>query len=169
MNALFCRFARATALAVAHPVAFMLAVLTVVVWAATGPMLHYSENWQLIINTGTTILTFLMVFLLQNTQNRDSRAVQVKLDELIRAISGARNEMIDLENLSDEELTRYCEEFQLYHVNYAKELKERGKKLPDHLEPTEAAVEHVESKPPIPLPHPKRPRVARRSKSAAQK
>ena len=81
------------------------------IWAATGHIFHYSDTWQLIINTGTTIVTFLMVFLIQNTQNRDAKAVHLKLDELIRAISGARNTMVDLERLSDEELKRLQAEF----------------------------------------------------------
>ena len=84
---------------------FASAVLIIVVWGLTGPMFHYSNTWQLIINTGTTIVTFLMVFLIQNTQNRDAKAAHLKLDELIRALKGARNELIDLENLADEDLT----------------------------------------------------------------
>ena len=109
--------------------AFVAAVLSVVVWAATGPALHYSENWQLIINTSTTILTFLMVFLLQNMQNRDSRAMQVKLDELLRAVKGARTELVDLENVTEAELTQYCEEFKKLHFQYATLLTKRGGKI----------------------------------------
>jgi low affinity Fe/Cu permease len=124
----FSRFSRNVALMVAHPVAFILAVLVVVVWAALGPWLHYSDQWQLVINTGTTILTFLMVFLLQNTQNRDSRAIQVKLDELLRAVDGARNELIDLEDISEEELARYSKEFHELHLQYARELECRGQR-----------------------------------------
>jgi len=81
------------------------------VWGLTGPTFHFSDTWQLIINTGTTIVTFLMVFLIQNTQNRDAKAVHLKLDELIRAIQGARNRLVDLEKLSDEELTKLEEQF----------------------------------------------------------
>lgn len=92
--------------------AFLMAVILVIVWATTGPMFHYSDTWQLIINTGTTIGTFLMVFLIQNTQNRDGRAVQLKLDELIRATRG-RDYFVDLENLSDAELDELDREFQL--------------------------------------------------------
>jgi low affinity Fe/Cu permease len=83
-----------------------------VIWAATGHIFHYSDTWQLIINTGTTIVTFLMVFLIQNTQNRDSKAVNLKLDELIRAIGGARNTMVDLERMSDEELKQLQAQFE---------------------------------------------------------
>ena len=114
---------------VAHPMAFVAAVMSVVVWAATGPALHYSENWQLIINTSTTILTFLMVFLLQNMQNRDSRAMQVKLDELLRAVKGARTELVDLENVTEAELEQYCEEFKKLHFQYATLLTKRGGKI----------------------------------------
>ena len=91
--------------------AFIIALLVIVVWACTGPMFHYSDTWQLIINTGTTIVTFLMVFLIQNTQNRDAKAVHLKLDELIRAQQGARNHLVDLEKLSDDEMKTLEEEF----------------------------------------------------------
>jgi len=83
---------------------FAIAVLVVIVWALTGPLFHYSDTWQLVINTGTTIVTFLMVFLIQNTQNRDTQAVQLKLDELIRVTKGAHNLLIDLEELDDEQV-----------------------------------------------------------------
>ena len=91
--------------------AFAGALLVIVIWLVTGPIFHYSDTWQLIINTATTIITFLMVFLIQNTQNRDAKAVHLKLDELIRAIKDARNELVDLEELSDEELQRLEEQF----------------------------------------------------------
>jgi low affinity Fe/Cu permease len=123
----FSRFSRSVALMVAHPLAFILAVVVVIIWACLGPWLDYSDQWQLVINTGTTILTFLMVFLLQNTQNRDSRAIQVKLDELLRAVDGARNELIDLEDISEEELARYSKEFHELHLQYARELEHRGR------------------------------------------
>ena len=100
----FTRFARWTAHTCGRPSAFLFAGLTIIVWACTGPLFGYSDTWQLVINTGTTIVTFLMVFLIQNTQNRDSAALHVKIDELIRAIQGARNTVIDLDSLSDEEL-----------------------------------------------------------------
>src|SRR4029079_14221093 len=100
----FRRFAHSVSHAVGMPSAFVLACLTIVVWAATGPFFSYSDTWQLAINTGTTIVTFLMCFVIQNTQNRDSQVVQLKLDELIRAVEAARTELVDMEDLSDEEL-----------------------------------------------------------------
>jgi low affinity Fe/Cu permease len=99
-------FARRSSVILGSPWAFAAAILIIAVWAATGPIFHFSDTWQLIINTGTTIVTFLMVFLIQNTQNRDSKAMHLKLDELIRALKKARNELVDLEDLSDEELTK---------------------------------------------------------------
>ena len=88
------------------------AVAVIVIWGATGHLFDYSDTWQLIINTGTTIVTFLMVFLIQNTQNRDSKAIQLKLDELIRSVTGARNKLMDLETLSDEDLDKFQKEFE---------------------------------------------------------
>ena len=101
---LFSRFARGMSKMLGHPLAFGAAVLLIIVWIVTGPIFRFSDTWQLVINTGTTIITFLMVFLIQNTQNRDSEAVQVKLDELIRAIKGADNSMLNIENLTEREL-----------------------------------------------------------------
>ena len=92
---------------------FLFAVAIVIVWAFTGPIFHYSDTWQLVINTGTTIVTFLMVFLIQNTQNRDSKALQLKLDELIRATKGARNQYVDLEDLNDDDLSALDKEFKI--------------------------------------------------------
>src|SRR5258707_10840099 len=92
--------------------AFCGAVLVIVVWLVTGPTFHFSDTWQLIINTATTIITFLMVFLIQNTQNRDAKAMHLKLDELIRALKGARDQLVDLEDLSDKELKKLEEQFQ---------------------------------------------------------
>lgn len=126
MRDLFVRLARWASTLVAHPVAFAAAVLAVILWAVAGPAFHYSSGWQLVINTGTTILTFLMVFLLQNMQNRDSRAMQIKLDELLRAVRGARTELVDLENVTEAELARYCEEFKTLHLHYAQLLSKRG-------------------------------------------
>jgi low affinity Fe/Cu permease len=104
--------AHGVALAVGAPWAFGLALLLVIIWAVTGPVFHYSDTWQLTVNTGTTIVTFLMVFLIQNTQNRDSQVIQLKLDELIRAVTEARNELVDLEDLSDEDLRRLQKQFE---------------------------------------------------------
>ena len=104
-------FARTSSNVLGSPWAFIIAILIIVVWAALGPTFRYSDTWQLIINTGTTIVTFLMVFLIQNTQNRDAKAVHLKLDELIRALTGARNHLVDLEELSDEELKKLETEF----------------------------------------------------------
>src|SRR5262247_1114129 len=100
----FTLLAKWTARATGRPVTFFLALSVIIVWAVTGPMFHYSDTWQLVINTGTTIVTFLMVFLIQATQNRDSEAVQVKLDEIIRALGSAKNELLDLEELEEKDL-----------------------------------------------------------------
>jgi low affinity Fe/Cu permease len=111
MREFFRRIAHATAAAIGSPYAFAIALLVVAAWALCGPMFHYSDTWQLVINTSTTIVTFLVVFMIQNTQNRDSKALHLKLDELIRAVKSARNSMVDLEDLPEEELTRFAREF----------------------------------------------------------
>lgn len=95
-----------------RPVAFMIAVVVILAWVITGPIFGFSNTWQLVINTGTTIVTFLMVFLIQNTQNRDSEATQIKLDELIRAVKGAHNALLNLEELEDEELDRMRDHYE---------------------------------------------------------
>ena len=105
-------FARRSARILGSACAFGGAVLVIAIWLITGPTFHFSDTWQLIINTATTIITFLMVFLIQNTQNRDAKAVHLKLDETIRALKGARNQLVDLEDLSDEELKKLEEQFQ---------------------------------------------------------
>jgi len=102
----FTKFSTTAARATGRPATFMLAVMIVVTWGITGPLFGFSDTWQLVINTGTTIVTFLMVFLIQNTQNRDSEAMHVKMDELIRALEGAHNALLDLEELDDEELDK---------------------------------------------------------------
>jgi low affinity Fe/Cu permease len=111
-SGIFRRFSHRVALAVGAPSAFVMALVLVLVWAITGPLFGYSDTWQLTINTGTTIITFLMVFVIQNTQNRDSQVIQLKLDELIRAVQEARNELVDMEDLSDEELQRLQQQFE---------------------------------------------------------
>ena len=102
----FTRFAKVTAHVTGRPATFMLAVIVIVVWAVSGPLFHWSDTWQLVVNTGTTVITFLMVFLIQSTQNRDAVAVQVKLDELLRISAGAHNVLMDLEELEEEDLER---------------------------------------------------------------
>jgi len=104
LSAQFSQFAHATSVWTGNPVAFLLAVAVVIVWVASGPFFHYSDTWQLVINTGTTIVTFLMVFLIQNTQNRDTLAIQLKLSELVLAMKGAENKFAAIEDLTDEEL-----------------------------------------------------------------
>ena len=120
----FSRFAKKTARASGRPSAFGLAVVVILVWAVTGPMFHFSDTWQLVINTGTTIITFLMVFLIQCTQNRDSEAMQVKLDELIRAIKGAHNALLDLEELEEDELDRIRDKYTKLAEEARKDLQE---------------------------------------------
>ena len=110
-----------------HPVGFVAALGIVVAWVSTGPIFHFSDTWQLVINTGTTVVTFLMVFLIQNTQNRESRAVQVKLDELIRSTQGAHNALLDLEELTDDELLLIREQY-LHLARKAREDVRKGLK-----------------------------------------
>src|SRR5262245_1254851 len=111
MREVFRRFAHRAAEAVGSPWAFMLAIVVVLGWVATGPLFRYSDTWQLVINTGTTIITFLVVFLVQNMQNRDAKAIQLKLDELIRSVHGARTRMVHLEDWTDEQLVELEREF----------------------------------------------------------
>jgi len=123
---LFTKFARATATMAGRPLTFIVAALVIVVWGVTGPLFGFSDTWQLVINTGTTIVTFLMVFLIQNTQNRDTLAVQLKLDELIYAITEANNDSLDLEDEPDEDLEGRRERM-VKLANEAKRSNERGK------------------------------------------
>jgi low affinity Fe/Cu permease len=127
-------FARRSAIMLGSAWAFAAAVLAILVWILTGPTFHFSDTWQLIINTATTIITFLMVFLIQNTQNRDAKAVHLKLDELIRALKGARNQLVDLEDLSDEELKKLEKQFQ-----HMRERAENDRSPSRHAEPAESA------------------------------
>jgi len=120
----FIRFARWTSRAAGHPVAFVAAMLIILVWAATGPLFGFSNTWQLVINTGTTIVTFLMVFLIQNTQNSESEAMQLKLDELIRAINGAHNAMLDLEDLTERDLNRIKAQYESLARKSREDLKQ---------------------------------------------
>jgi low affinity Fe/Cu permease len=108
----FAQFAKWTAHAVGHPISFSLAIAVILVWAITGPFFEFNDTWQLVINTGTTIVTFLMIFLVQNTQNRDGAAIQLKLDELIRAVHGAHNAIMDIEELNEDELDRIRQEYE---------------------------------------------------------
>src|SRR6266571_2630997 len=125
-------FARHSSVMLGSAWAFTGALLIILVWILTGPTFHFSDTWQLIINTGTTIVTFLMVFLIQNTQNRDAKAMHLKLDEVIRALKNARNELVDLEDLSDEDLKRLEEQFRRLRTK----AEQDGKNL-RHVEPSE--------------------------------
>jgi low affinity Fe/Cu permease len=127
----FRLFAKRAASMLGSAWAFAAAILIILVWGLTGPMFHYSDTWQLIINTGTTIVTFLMVFLIQNTQNRDAKAVHLKLDELIRALKGARNELIDLERLTDEDLASLEKQF----LRVRKKAERNGNDRSDKIRP----------------------------------
>lgn len=122
----FDRMAKWTAQLCGRPLTFIVATGVVIVWAVTGPIFGYSNTWQLVINTGTTIVTFLMVFLIQNTQNRDSLAMQIKLDELVRAMKGAHTALLDLEELNDEELSQIMLDYQQLAAKAREELR-RGK------------------------------------------
>lgn len=124
----FTHFAKWIAYATGRPMAFILAVLVIILWAATGPFFHFSDTWQLVINTSTTIMTFLMVFLIQNTQYRDSEAIHIKLDELIRSIKSAQNELLDLEEMEDDELDRIRGDYEKLAERARSKLRERQRK-----------------------------------------
>ena len=121
---LFNELAKWASRATGKPVTFALAALTIVVWAITGPLFGFNETWQLVINTGTTIITFLMIFLIQNTQNRDTAAIHIKLDELIRAMEGAHNALLDLEELEDRDLERLRDDYEKLAARARKDLAE---------------------------------------------
>src|SRR5689334_19201835 len=125
MNEIFRRLAHRASVAAGSPWAFLLAMLAVVVWAPTGRLFGYSDSWQLVINTGTTVITFRMVFLIQNTQNREARVTQLKLDELLRAMKSARNSCVAMEDMSDHELERLEHEFHELHQRAGAVRKER--------------------------------------------
>lgn len=128
MERLFRKLATLTSSVVGSPFSFITAVVIILSWAITGPLFRFSDTWQLFINTGTTIVTFLIVFLIQNTQNRDSRAMQLKLDELLRGVKGARTSMVNIEELSDQELAELQLEFRALHEKYAQALQTRTAK-----------------------------------------
>jgi len=127
MKELFHKVSAKVSSVVGSPFSFILALSVIVTWAVTGPMFGYSNTWQLVINTGTTIVTFLMVFLIQNTQNRDAKAIQIKLDELLKGVKGARNSMVDIEELTDEQLEDLYQDFRKMHEKYASEFEKKGK------------------------------------------
>ena len=145
MRELFRKFAQATSAAVGSSWAFILAFLIIVVWALTGPMFHYSDTWQLVINTGTTIVTFLMVFLIQNTQNRDAKAIHLKLDELIKGVKGARTGMVNLEQLSDSDLEQLHKEFERLHESVS-DLHEQAEEAGSGTNTTTAALREAKAK-----------------------
>ncbi|HEY2347340.1 MAG TPA: low affinity iron permease family protein [Xanthomonadaceae bacterium] len=127
----FTRFAKAASRFTGRPTCFALAVVVIVAWGLSGPVFHYSDTWQLVINTGTTIVTFLMVFLIQNTQNRDTQALQIKLDELIRAIEPAHNALLDLEELDDADIARFLTRYE----KLAEVARQRGDSVDDACDP----------------------------------
>ena len=124
MNEVFRKLAHAVSEIVGSAWAFIVAVAVIIAWAICGPFFHFSDTWQLVINTGTTIVTFLIVFLIQNSQNRDARALHLKLDELIRAVKNARTGMVHLETLSDSELVRFQKEFESLQRRFGMNLAE---------------------------------------------
>src|SRR5947209_7955533 len=134
MNEKFRKFANWASEFTGSSWAFIGACVVLLIWAVTGPVFHFSDTWQLIINTGTTIVTFLMVFLIQNTQNRDAKAIHLKLDELLRAVDGARTGLVDLEDLSDEDLARLHDHFhrlQQRHAHAIEKVREKAEKIED--------------------------------------
>jgi low affinity Fe/Cu permease len=157
----FTQFAKWTARMSGHPLAFVLAAGVIVVWAITGPMFKFNDTWQLVINTGTTIVTFLMVFLIQNTQNRDTGAIQTKLDELIRSIEGAHNALLDLEELDDAEIEHIRRDYEKLAKD-ARHAIEKGMKDTDCQEVVHEMEEKAEAAE-------KKAEDAKKAKSASRK
>jgi low affinity Fe/Cu permease len=143
-NETFRKIASSSASAVGSKWAFLLAVVIIVVWAATGPIFHFSDTWQLVINTGTTIVTFLMVFLIQNTQNRDAKAIHLKLDELIRGVKGARTKLVNLEEFSDDELENLQKEFHRVQRKAERKIDQRVKEIHQTAEHADRKAEGAE-------------------------
>jgi low affinity Fe/Cu permease len=141
MNEFFRKFANKTSAIVGSPWAFIGAVVIIIAWAVSGPIFGFSDTWQLVINTGTTIITFLMVFLIQNTQNRDAKAIHLKLDELLRGVKGARTGMVDLEDLTDEELKQLQEEFKRLRERHGDELQNGVEAVEEEIDQRE--IEHT--------------------------
>jgi low affinity Fe/Cu permease len=144
----FVAFSKAISAAVGSVWAFVFSVAVVIAWGATGPLFKYSDTWQLVINTSTTIVTFLMVFLIQSTQNRDAKAIHLKLDELIRAVEGARNDLVDLEELSEADLERLAKEFTHFREKACATMERRRKgdkqaAAPDPAPNPSAIAEHT--------------------------
>jgi low affinity Fe/Cu permease len=137
MNEIFRKFSHLSAEIVGSSWAFLIAALIVIIWFITGPMFNFSDTWQLVINTGTTIITFLMVFLIQNTQNRDAKAMHLKLDELIRSNSKARNALIDLEDLNDDQVQEIQKSFQHLHKSENPGVRDFAHRLQDKLDKKE--------------------------------
>jgi low affinity Fe/Cu permease len=140
MHDIFRKFAAKASEVMGSPWAFMAAVAVILIWAFSGPLFGFSDTWQLVINTSTTIITFLMVFLIQNTQNRDAKAIHLKLDELLRAVTGARTGMVDLEDLNDEELQKLKHEFQHLREEHNVEVEHAPEDVEKEL--VERAEEH---------------------------
>ncbi len=144
MNQLFRRIATTVSNVVGSPWSFLVALTLILLWLISGPIFGFSDTWQLIINTGTTIVTFLMVFLIQNTQNRDAKALHLKLDELIRISKGARQSMVDLEDLSDEELERLQKEFERLRKDHA-DLEDQSRDTVEKLDDLERTTREYHS------------------------
>ena len=148
MHDLFRKIATHISSLVGTSHAFLIAFTVIIIWAISGSIFNYSNTWQLVINTFTTIITFLMVFLIQNTQNRDAKAVHIKLDELLKGVKGARTSMVDVENLSDTELESLHLQFQKIHEHYAKALATRMERKRMKLENTRLQKQSNQSIPP---------------------